>query len=422
MIRRRIYEELQKHLGRKEITVLIGPRQAGKSTLLKLLQKELHQENVPTLFFNLDVETDNAEFESQAKLINRIKFEFGQKKGVVFIDEIQRKTDAGLFLKGIYDLDIGVKIIVSGSGSLELKEKIAESLAGRKRVFELLPVDFLEFLDYKTEYRYTGRLAAFLQVETEKREWLLNEYMLFGAYPAVITEESKQEKRAMIAEIIQSYLQRDVNLLLPVNHINAYIKLVNILAQQTANPVNYHQLSQYVNISANTVKDYLWYLQKTFIIRESLPFFTNKLKEIVKTPCSYFVDLGLCNYLRNNLYEDYNTPAFGFVFQNLVFNTLYSIFLKDNCSLKFWRTKDSAEVDIVIDYPGRTTPAEVKYTALKKPTISRSLRSFITTYQPEMAFVITREGSFETKLGNTNIFFTPYFQLFNIRKYFVGVI
>ena len=418
MIKRSIYKDLRKHLDRKEITVLIGPRQVGKSTLLKLLQKELQEENVPTLFFNLDVQTDNAEFESQAKLIKKIQFEFGKKKGVVFIDEIQRKVNAGLFLKGIYDLDIGVKFIVSGSGSLELKEKIAESLAGRKRVFELLPVDFLEFLDYKTAYRYTGRLADFLEIETEKSKWLLNEYMLFGAYPAVITEESKSEKRDMIAEIMQSYLYRDVNLLLPISHVNAYTKLVSILAQQTAYPINYHQLSQYVNISSNTVKDYLWYLQKTFIIQESLPFFTNSLKEIVKSPCSYFVDLGLCNYLRNNLFEDFNTPAFGFVFQNLVFNTLYKIFLRDNCSLKFWRTKDKAEVDIVIDYPGQTTPVEVKYTTMKKPAISRSLRSFINTYQPKIAFVITKEGSFETEVGNTSIYFRSYFELFDIKNYF----
>ncbi len=398
--------------------MVIGPRQVGKSTLLKMLQEELIQDNVSTLFFNLDVERDKTVFESQEKLINRIKLEFGEREGVVFIDEIQRKVNAGLFLKGIYDLGIGAKIVVSGSGSLELKEQIAESLAGRKKVFELLPVTFPEFVDYKTSYLYSDRLAMYFEVETEQSKQLLDEYMLYGAYPAVITEKRKSEKRDMIAEIIQSYLYRDVNLLLPVNHVSAYSKLVSILAQQTARPVNYHQLSQYVNVSANTVKDYLWYLEKTFIIRESTPYFTNRLKEIVKSPRSYFVDLGLCNYLRNNLFEDFDTPAFGFIFQNLVFNTLYSLFIRENCNLKFWRTKDKAEVDIIIDYPGQLTPVEVKYSTLKKPKISKSLRSFISDYEPERAFIITKEGRFEEKVNQTSIHFMPYSDIFKIKEYF----
>ena len=96
-----------------------------------------------------------------------MKLEFGNDRGYVFIDEIQRKEDAGLFLKGIYDYELPHKFIVSGSGSLELKEKIHESLAGRKLMFEIWPVSFFEFLNFKTDYKYEDKLAEYFAVEKD---------------------------------------------------------------------------------------------------------------------------------------------------------------------------------------------------------------------------------------------------------------
>ena len=134
MIERTIYNDLEKHLDKKEISLITGPRQSGKTTLMDLLRKELIKRGESTLYLNLDIEWDRVHFESQTALVKKLELEFGNKKGYVFIDEIQRKEDAGLFFKGIYDLKLQHKFIVSGSGSLELKEKIHESLAGRKRL------------------------------------------------------------------------------------------------------------------------------------------------------------------------------------------------------------------------------------------------------------------------------------------------
>lgn len=149
------------HLTKKEISLIVGPRQAGKTTLLQLIQKRLQKENIPSLFLNLDVERHNEFFNSQDALLQKVSLELPSKNGVVFIDEIQRKENAGLFLKGIYDMNTGYKFVVSGSGSLELKESIHESLAGRKRLFELSPISFDELLNYRTEYRYENRLPEY---------------------------------------------------------------------------------------------------------------------------------------------------------------------------------------------------------------------------------------------------------------------
>ncbi|MBB6062762.1 putative AAA+ superfamily ATPase [Thermosipho japonicus] len=132
LIKRELLKEIKEHLNKPEITVITGPRQSGKTTLMKIIENELISSGEKTLFLNLDIEEEMKYFKSQADLLKKIELEIGDSKGYVFIDEIQRKENAGLFLKGIYDMNLPYKFIVSGSGSIELKEKIQESLLEEK--------------------------------------------------------------------------------------------------------------------------------------------------------------------------------------------------------------------------------------------------------------------------------------------------
>ena len=159
-IQRRLMTMLMEHLDHPEVTMLVGPRQSGKTTILKQLDAQLRAGGRNTLWFNLDFEDDFRHLASQGALLQKIRLELGSG-GVVFIDEIQRKENAGLFLKGLYDQGLPWKFVVSGSGSIELKDKISESLAGRKRLFELATVNFGEFADFRTGYRYANRLREF---------------------------------------------------------------------------------------------------------------------------------------------------------------------------------------------------------------------------------------------------------------------
>jgi predicted AAA+ superfamily ATPase len=123
-----LFPELVDHLPQREMSLIIGPRQTGKTTLMEIMKAHLDHHGERTLFLNLDIEWDRPHFESQVALLKKVELELGQQHGYVFIDEIQRKDDAGLFLKGLFDLKLPYKFIVSGSGSLELKQKIHESL------------------------------------------------------------------------------------------------------------------------------------------------------------------------------------------------------------------------------------------------------------------------------------------------------
>ena len=411
MIARKIFPDLKKHLSKREITIITGPRQSGKTTLMEMLKEHLDQKGERTLFLNLDIEWDRPHFETQAALIKKIELELGKNKGFVFIDEIQRKENAGLFLKGLFDLKLPYKFIVSGSGSLELKEKIHESLIGRKRLFELTTITLEEFINYKTSYKYTKKIDAFFEIEKEKTRQLLMEYMNFGGYPRVILETEKKEKFKIIDEIYRSILEKDIAYLLKVEKTEAFSSLVKILSNQIGNLVNYSELSSTLNISYQTVKKYLWYCQKIFIFESVTPYARNVRKEITKSPVIYFWDLGLRNYSLG-LFGHLNSPSeCGFVFENLVFLMLKEKIKYSSTKLNFWRTKDKAEVDFILDSGSDVIPVEVKFQSLKKDKISRSLRSFIRRYEPSKAYIINLNYKKITKTEKTTIYFIPFYEL-----------
>ena len=401
LIKRKLLADLKAHLSQKEITLIVGPRQAGKTTLMLALKKYLEEKGEKTVFFNLDIETDGEYFTSQAKLIQKIQLELGPHSGFVFIDEIQRKENAGLFLKGIYDMNLPYKFIVSGSGSLELKEKIQESLVGRKRIFPLFPLSFEEFVNFKTEYRYEKKLPLFFALEKEKTANLLEEYLDFGGYPRVALAPTAPEKKAILQDIYQSYLEKDISYLLKIKKTESFGKLVRLLASQVAMLVNFSELSSTLGLSAETIKNYLWYLEKTFILQKITPYFKNLRKEITKSPIYYFCDLGLRNYSLGSFSD-------GFLFQNFVFNLLKEKYPGEK--IHFWRTKDKAEIDFILETPQGPLPLETKYAHLKEVKLTRGLQSFLKKYQPRQAFVVNLSLKKTIFWSKTKVHFIPFWE------------
>lgn len=415
-IKRKLFKELKEHLKEKEISLITGPRQAGKTTLMQSLKKYLDSIGKKNIFLNLDFDVDKKYFISQEELIRKIELEFGKEKGFVFIDEIQRKENAGLFLKGIYDLNLPYKFIVSGSGSLELKEKIHESLVGRKKLFELGTVSFDEFVDFKTGYKYSGRLMDFFSLEKDKTKAFLMEYFNFGGYPRVILEDQQERKNREIDEIFKSYIEKDITYLLNIARPDAFSMLIKILASQSGKIINYSNVAKLAGISHATLKNYLWYAEKTFIIKTTTPYFTNLKKEITKSPIVYFCDLGLRNFSLGLFGNISGQEELGFVFQNLIRNILEEKLRWTSCGIHFWRTLDKAEVDFVIDGGKEIIPIEVKYSSLSKPEVKRSMRSFIEKYHPKTARVINLSLNEEIKIGDTTVKFLPFYFLFKEAK------
>jgi uncharacterized protein len=329
---------------------------------------------------------------------------------VVAIDEIQRKADAGRFIKGLYDMGLPYKFVLSGSGSFELKEGVAESMAGRKRQFFIAPVSFAEFADFRTGRAYSGRLGEWGQAEGEHLRGLLLEYLNFGGYPRVVMAADVEEKRAVLHEIYSAYVDRDITAFLRLSRPDAFRQMMALLASQNGQMLNLSALATQTGLSTPTLKNYLYYAEKTFAVDLLTPYFRNTQKEITKAQCPYFVDIGLRNLVLGKWGTLSHPQDLGLAFQNLALHLLKQHFA--GMPIKYWRTLDQAEVDFVVESSSAgTLPVEVKYSALKRPEITRSLRSFIDKYQPREAWVLNLTLSHTELLGSTQLRFVALHEL-----------
>jgi predicted AAA+ superfamily ATPase len=410
-IKRSLKQEIVSHLDKKEIILLTGARQVGKTTLMMEIIQDLKRKDEKVLFLNLDNDAHTPFFESQEILLKKASLELGENAGYIFIDEIQRKQNAGLFLKGIYDRNLPYKLVVTGSGSLELKEKIHESLAGRKRIFEMMPVTFLEFVNYKTNYRYEENTVTFLDIHKSECETLLNEYLNYGGFPRIVTEPVSDEKLKLIDEIFRSYIEKDIVYLLQIERPEVFKMLIQILASQVAQLINFSSLATQIGLSVPTLKKYLWYAEKTFCLQRITPYFSNYTKEIVKSPMYYFTDIGLRNFAIGSMGNLLHSNQLGFVFQNLVHHLLRVHVAWKGWSLHYWRTTDKAEVDFVIDKKNGVLPIEVKFGPIHQLTVSRSFRSFVEKYNPPEAWLVNPSHQAEIRIKNTLIRFLPFYKI-----------
>lgn len=390
LIKRDMLDELRRDLDREEIAFLIGPRQSGKTTLMKLIQAELETAGKRTLFLSLDFDADRLYFSTQEKLLQKVELELGSGPGFVFIDEIQRKEDAGLFLKGIQDRGLLFKLIVSGSGSVDLKARIKESMLGRKRVYDVYPLSLKEFVNYRTGYRYEDRLADFIDVETVRAVQLMEEYLAYGGYPRVALETEGREKLRVMDEIYQGYINRDITYLLHIEKIEAFGHLMKTLADQTGKLINYTELAATLGISLPTVKNYCWFAEETYVLKRVTPFFRNIRSEISKSPSVYFSDLGFRNYALGVFGNLQRADDLGFAFQNLVYLVLREKLRWTGADIHFWRTTAKTEIDFVIDAGKSLIAIEVKYRNLNRPAVPRAFEGFIEKYGPEQCLVINR--------------------------------
>ena len=235
------------------------------------------------------------------------------------------------------------------------------------------------------------------------------EYLSFGGYPRVALDSQLAEKTKLIGEIYGSYLERDAAYLLRVEKTDSFSSLIKLLAGQLGGMVTYSKIASDLNISVATVKKYLWYLEKTFIIKSVTPFYRNTRKELTKSPVVYFNDLGLRNYALGGFGS--SIPADGFLFQNLIYLLLKEKLRFQPSRIHYWRTKDKAEVDFVVEMGLQTLPIEVKFKHLKRSTPERSLRNFIKRYNPSVAWIVNLSRKETFMLDNCRIEIFPFYDL-----------
>jgi predicted AAA+ superfamily ATPase len=364
MLPRKLFEDVKEHLLKKEYSIITGARQTGKSTLLKQLEVHCKQKEIPVVFLNLENRTILAELNDNP--LNILKFISEPNiKAVVLVDEIQYLDDPSNFLKLIYDEHSSqIKIVATGSSAFYIDHKFRDSLAGRKKLFQLYTCSFDEYLllcgkSHLLEEKdhllkigdYKSTLIDYLRIEWEA-------YMIYGGYPSIITEPDKQEKTNRLKEIRDSFVKRDI-LESGVINESAFYNLFRVLAGQTGSLVNVNELSSTLRIKNETVDNYLNILQKCFHIALTKPFSGNLRKELVKMPKVFLLDTGLRNCLLNNFQPLSARNDKGELWENTVFRILADKFGTD--AIHYWRTSAGNEVDFVLSDIGETKAIEVKY-------------------------------------------------------------
>lgn len=418
-VKRDLFDKVAKHLSNEEISLIIGPRQVGKTVLVKQLQKYLMEEKKISqkliYYFNLDIIKDRELFENQTEFIEFLKQKSLKNKIYVFVDEAQKAKEAGVFFKGVYDSDLPVKLILTGSSSLEIRSKIHESLTGRKRVFHLLPFSFLEILNYRNSelYNLVVSRKKIFAYDLEKILNLFFDYSVFGGYPQTVLVEDDEEKTEYLKEIFNSYIEKDIIGFLRIENESNFSKLVKLLAAQIGSLINVAELSSLVNTDRYTIGRYLLNLEKTFVVYNLKPFFSNPRQELVKASKIYFIDNGL----RNLSLENFNKPFAGrqdkgALLENAVLKELLLLKHLKNFNLKFWRSKQKAEVDFIIEQGIDILPIEIK-SNLSSAKLEASLLGFISRYQPKKALVVNLGYRGVKKIGKTEVFFIYPFEIAN---------
>jgi hypothetical protein len=355
MFNRTLTPILKQKMGKGKAILLIGPRQVGKTTLIKmLLEKEsfLFLDGDDPTVRNLLTQPNTAQIKS---IIGRYK--------IIFIDEAQRIAGIGLTMKIITDQFKEVQLIVSGSSSFELNNAISEPLTGRKWEFELFPISWQELELHE----------GFLSSEQQ-----LNNRLLYGFYPDVLNHPG--EETAILKNLVNSYLYRDILSYSNIRKPEVLEKLVQALALQIGSEVNYNEIAQLIGVDKNTVNSYINILQQGYVIFKLKSFSRNLRNEIKKYNKIYFYDVGVRNMVIGNfssldLREDKGAIWENFLIAERIKQNTYN---NKIANTYFWRTKQQQEIDFIEEANGELNAFEFKWNAKSGTKISDT---FMKTYK-----------------------------------------
>lgn len=340
MVIRSIYLDLEAHLAEKEVMVITGMRRTGKTTAMQyLLEKTPHNNK---LYLDLERPEYRSIFFRNSFAAMQADLEFlgvdFSKDGVIALDEVQLIPEVVSFVKYYHDHS-PIKFILSGSSSYYLKNRITESLSGRKRVFIMYPLDFIEFLRFKAfdEISISGRrFEKYRPLLFDRYQQLYEEYIQFGGFPQVALAESPARKTQMIKDILNSYLELDVKILSDYSIIDDLYRLVSLLAGRIGNKLDYQKISVISGINRNKIRDYISLFESTYFIQVLKPYAPNPDRQIAVQPKFYFSDTGFVS--------QFAQVSSGALFENAIANQLYRL-----GDLNYFQKKTGHEIDFILN-------------------------------------------------------------------------
>ena len=373
MIERILEKQILAKINKKKAIILMGPRQVGKTTLLK----SLFEKSTEIIWLNGDEPDIQSIFENISS--KRLEAIIGNKK-MIIIDEAQRIPEIGLKMKLITDQLLNVQLIATGSSAFELSNKLNESLTGRKWEFKMYPISFQEMVNHH------GLL-------NEIR--LLPHRLIYGFYPDVVNHPGNEKE--ILKQLSDSYLYKDLLMIDQIKKPSALVKLLQALALQIGSQVSYHELAQICGLDGKTIEKYMMLLEQSYIIFRLTSFSRNQRNELKKSRKVYFFDNGIRNSLIANFEQIENRTDIGALWENFLVSerVKYLAYQQKWVNNWYWRTTEQQEIDYVEEENGQLSAYEFKWNPKAKGSIPNSFKK---TYPTAIINIIHREN-FEQFLG-----------------------
>ena len=369
MIRRSLQKVIENDMFRGKAIVVIGARQVGKSTLFRMILEHRDEE---TLRINCD------EPEARALLtdadISDLKLLIGTNR-IVMIDEAQSVPGIGMTLKRITDNFPDVQLLVTGSSSFELQNRLNEPLTGRKFEYNLFPISSAEI------YASEGLLSV--RQTLERR-------LIYGSYPEVFSRP--EESRKILMDITGSYLYKDLLAIEDIRRPVLLEKLLTALALQLSSEVSYNELAQTIGTDNKTVEKYIDLLEKCYVVFRLNGFNRNLRTELKKSKKVYFYDNGIRNAILQNFAPLSMRQDTGALWENFVISERIKLnhYAGNFVKSYFWRTTQQQEIDYIEEKDGRFTLFEMKFNPRKSST--KLPKAFLETYDVDKTAVITPDN------------------------------
>ena len=384
MIARDIQTELGQLLKEYPVVTILGPRQAGKTTLARTL--------TDYEYCNLEI-PENREFATEDP-----KAFLKQFKNKIVIDEIQRVPKLLSYIQGKVDEDkINGQFVLTGSHQLELKEAVSQSLTGRTSILNLLPLSINELSQ-----------ANIVFENFEK-------YALHGFLPRIY--DQKQRPTPAYSNYYQTYVERDVRQLINLKNFSLFEKFMKLLAGRTGQIVDYNSLGGDVGVDSKTIKNWLSILEASFIVYKLIPFFENFGKRVVKSPKYYFVDVGLLCFLLGieNYQQVSRDPLMGNIFENLVVIECVKSRLNQGKlpNLYFHRDSNGNEIDVIFQRGRELVAIEIKAAATFNRSLIENLEKFKKVNSRNIASYLIYNGDEKIMSGRIELL-----NFKNVRKIF----
>lgn len=397
MIPRKDTEMLLAQAARHTITILIGSRQVGKSTLMQILRERL---GGVSAYYNLENPLHLALFnEGYTSFIRQ------NTAPLIFIDEFQYCKDIFSVFKAMYDLNPEIKVYASGSSSLEIQSHLKESLVGRKTEKVIYPLSFAEWT--ATDLPSIGVPCSVDEQEPYRKRML--DFIRFGAMPGLLQFEDETEKREYLQGIYQTYIAKDIKSFLKDESILAFNRMVSYLALNNGSLLNKNTLSTVTGISSRQVDRHIEVLEGTFVLSLVKPLSGNGNKELVKTPKYFLYDQGVINAIVQDFRPAHLRPDQGALYEQFVYWELKKN-LDVRFQIKYWRTADGKEVDFIVEKDREFLPVEVK-SAWPTGKIPPGLVHFFAAYPETKTGVVLYDGpEREVETNSRKVIFAPLFK------------